>query len=667
MGGTERGDLLKKIVRLCLALFFFVVPLGQVSRAAAQEAGVLRMSTPETDHFPTIQFRLDALDAQGNFIDSLQTADIQIQEDGQSVLPQTLEKVRNGLQVIIALNISPVMAKQYNGITGYALIQNSLADWVSSQPQNATLAPDDFSLATPTGLVLIRERDLKLAAKALTDYQPDLAHAQPALGSLAEALDLATDPLSQPFMKRSILYITPALPISNSTTITDLTKRAQGIGIKINIWQVKEAKTGGEAAISQFEQMANDTGGEFEEINLAEPLPEIGPVFQALRTTYQVQYASKIQKSGLHALSVQVKQAGSSLISNENSFDLTVQPPNPIFLSPPASIQRYWTPPEKNAVPSLAPEVVTMQIMVEFPDHHPRALKATRLYVNGKMVTENTAEPFDRFTWSIDDLETATRQMLRAEAVDSVGLSGSSMEIPVEVLIDQPAKTELAERVSIQGMVAVGAVTAAGLVLSTVLILTNSQRRARRKHQQADKRLMNDPVTQPVRIREERARTQKGQPPAAKPAATNPAPARPAGAHTSSMWSNPIWPRKSGPAAPAHLIALDENEQPITGGMILLTRQEITFGTDPQRATQVLNSPTVNDLHARLYRSAEGTFFLADQGSIAGTWINFAPITINGARLEHGDLIHIGRMMFRFELADPAQSQIKVIDLEQLP
>jgi predicted component of type VI protein secretion system len=81
----------------------------------------------------------------------------------------------------------------------------------------------------------------------------------------------------------------------------------------------------------------------------------------------------------------------------------------------------------------------------------------------------------------------------------------------------------------------------------------------------------------------------------------------------------------------------------------------------------VLNSPTVNDLHARLYRSTDGDFFLADQGSIAGTWINFAPITINGARLEHGDLIHIGRMMFRFELAQPTQAQIKVIDLEQMP
>ena len=51
---------------------------------------------------------------------------------------------------------------------------------------------------------------------------------------------------------------------------------------------------------------------------------------------------------------------------------------------------------------------------------------------------------------------------------------------------------------------------------------------------------------------------------------------------------NPIWPRGSAQNAPARLVALDENEQPITGGAIPLSRQEITFGTDPQRATQVL-------------------------------------------------------------------------------
>jgi pSer/pThr/pTyr-binding forkhead associated (FHA) protein len=81
----------------------------------------------------------------------------------------------------------------------------------------------------------------------------------------------------------------------------------------------------------------------------------------------------------------------------------------------------------------------------------------------------------------------------------------------------------------------------------------------------------------------------------------------------------------------------------------------------------VLESATVNELHARLYRDSEDNFFLADQESIAGTWVNYAPITSGGTRLEHGDLIHIGKVLFRFEIMDPARiptAEIKVTDLE---
>ena len=128
-----------------------------------------------------------------------------------------------------------------------------------------------------------------------------------------------------------------------------------------------------------------------------------------------------------------------------------------------------------------------------------------------------------------------------------------------------------------------------------------------------------------------------------------------------------LWPRTSPPNAPARLVALDESEQPLTGGIVYLSRQEITFGSDPKRATQVLNSPTVDSLHARLFHNPEGEFFLADQGSIAGTWINYAPVTSTGARLEHGDLIHIGKTMFRFELTNPDQAtsaKVNVVDVE---
>jgi predicted component of type VI protein secretion system len=61
----------------------------------------------------------------------------------------------------------------------------------------------------------------------------------------------------------------------------------------------------------------------------------------------------------------------------------------------------------------------------------------------------------------------------------------------------------------------------------------------------------------------------------------------------------------------------------------------------------------VEALHASLTREKEGTFRLTDEGSTAGTWVNYAQVPESGTYLEQGDLIHFGRVGFRFMLRDP--------------
>jgi predicted component of type VI protein secretion system len=61
----------------------------------------------------------------------------------------------------------------------------------------------------------------------------------------------------------------------------------------------------------------------------------------------------------------------------------------------------------------------------------------------------------------------------------------------------------------------------------------------------------------------------------------------------------------------------------------------------------------VEALHARLRQDETGAYILSDEGSVAGTWVNYAPISTGGIRLEHGDILHIGRVIFRFSLLKP--------------
>jgi hypothetical protein len=248
----------------------------------------------------------------------------------------------------------------------------------------------------------------------------------------------------------------------------------------------------------------------------------------------------------------------------------------------------------------------------------------------------------------LGEVTVSKRQILRVEAVDTLDLTGSSIEVPVEILVEQPARNRLIENVSENGMIALGAMTAAGAILALVMVLTSNRRKLQRKKAANDRKALKDPLTQPVPIRQDAPRSKK--------------------VSTTSNWIAPVWPKADGQNAPARLVALDNNEQPITGGVIALSRQEITFGSDPRRATQVLESPTVDGLHARLSRTDEGEFVLSDQNSVAGTWVNYAPVTAAGARLEHGDLVHIGKVIFRFEFTDPARVpavEVTVLELEK--
>ena len=66
-----------------------------------------------------------------------------------------------------------------------------------------------------------------------------------------------------------------------------------------------------------------------------------------------------------------------------------------------------------------------------------------------------------------------------------------------------------------------------------------------------------------------------------------------------------------------------------------------------------LDDPSVEGLHARIIRQVDGSYFLRDQGSRAGTWVHYKQISDTGQKLSHGDIVHFGRSAHRFVLADP--------------
>ena len=80
---------------------------------------------------------------------------------------------------------------------------------------------------------------------------------------------------------------------------------------------------------------------------------------------------------------------------------------------------------------------------------------------------------------------------------------------------------------------------------------------------------------------------------------------------------------------------------------------EMTFGSDPMQATRILDDPSVSPLHARL-KEENGEYILSDEKSIAGTSVNFELLT-TPRRLQHDDVLQIGRLSYRFKLRKPPE------------
>ena len=633
-----------KTGRLCLLLLAMGgVILGFTAPAAAQDeqpAWWLLPSNPETGQFPLIQFYLEAYDTAGNSIPDLNMNEIRVLENGVELPLEELQRIEPGVQIIVAANNAPSLANFVGGATIFDRLRIALRDWASRQPAGT---PDDFSIASNSGLLAVRLQDPQQWIKAIEDFAPNLRESQPSVISFSQALELATDPNKNPRMKRSILYITTVPTAAEQEALPNLAARAAQLGVQVNVWLVATPDVVNNPQVQPLQQMAAITGGQFFLFTGREELPNLDVYLEPIRYQYQLGYVSQITQSGSQTLAVRMQRGELTASSDELEFPLTVLPPNPIFLSPPVDILRSWTATEgKPDEAILQPLVVSIPILIEFPDGHPRPVRRTQLLVDGVVQVENTQPPFDIFLWSLAPYAESQRVMVQARIEDSLGLENASIETAVQINIAPKQMSFMEKLVTRRWPVILAAVLLTALILISVLYF--ARRRLSLKKRREDRRAYRDPLTQPVPIRQVEPAQPRQQTPSVEPA------------RDKINWA------LSKLKAPARLVQLDAEGKPVRGSTIPLDKDQITFGKDAKRVTCVLDSASVSGMHARFFRSAEGQYMLADAGSVAGTWINYVPAPMEGLQLQHGDMVHFGKMAFRFELSNPPkQTRLKVV------
>lgn len=605
-------------MRKILALFLVITLLYLgVAPARAQTSARLSVYGLQTDSFPAITAGMDVFDASGNFVSGLTRTDVSLLEDAQSRPVTSLKELQPGTEFALALDPGPFFAyRDVNAVTRIDKIMKALKEWAAAHPDSLG---DDLSFIPTGGTPATRLVTTAAFSEALAAYKPDLNNLVSSPQTLSAALDAVSEPSSQPGRKPVVLYITSIPAEGDIPLLQNLAKRAVAGFIRVDVWIVSSQAFFSTSGATALKDLAIQTGGQSFFFSGAEQLPSPDDYLAPLRHTYLLEYSSGILTSGSHTLAVQVTLNGGPVSSADIPFELDVQPPNPILVAPPQQIVRTAPDARTTAAASFIPAQQTISIIVEFPDKRTRPLVRTVLYVDGIQAGENTSAPFDQFTWDLKGYTISAQHILTVKAVDSYGLSKVSLGVPVLVTVVKPQFGLLPWLSRNSQWVALGAIFFAGGGL--VVIFTSSRVRNRRKTA-TGRRSRLDPLTQPVHPER-----------------------RKSGLHLER--------KNMVKSSEAYLVRLKDDGQPITAPPIPIASAEVIFGSDPIQATYILDDPSVSPRHARL-KEKHGEYILSDEKSVAGTWINYEQLT--GPRsLSHGDVIHFGRMSYRFMLRKPPE------------
>ncbi len=623
--------------RVILTLIWILILILGVANnlTSAQEGTQVRLAPINSEEFPRMTSYLDVRTPEGDFVFGLERQNVRIFEDGNQLMVLELEPLRTGVQFVLAVSPGPAFEiRDVQGISRYEYLVEALVGWANSR-QGSTI--DDLSIILAEGSESTHLSESDSWVSMLNSYKPKGSETGPDFDLLAQALDVAADPTSNLGMGRAVLFITPLPSQDVSLGLQSLAARANQQGVKIFIWLVASSELFSSPGALQLAQLAEQTGGGLFAYSGQESIPSPEDFLEGLRTSYFLAYNSEITTSGPQQVSAEVNLDGQRISSPVQEFDLEVLPPSIAFISPPMEIERKSLEDDIDSE-VLVPDSQDLEVLVEFPDGHMRPLSRTTLLINGQEHYSNSRDPFDKFTWDLSSITSSAEYILEVEVEDKLGLSSKSLEASVLVNVVNPSPKPLRIISQNQGIFAVVVVAVSGVILLFVLVLGGRLRPGLLRDFRRRSRPVNS-VTQPVQSIPEQPSQRR------------------------ATWINRFrWSRSRITSRQyAQLIPLTNANQEDTYPPIVVTNPVVIFGSNAAQADFIVEDGSVEGVHAKLTRESQGVFRLSDEGSIAGTWVNYSPISSKGVILEQGDLVHIGRVGFRFIMRHPLKVRKPVI------
>lgn len=611
-----------------------------VSTVQAQAEIPVRLGGLNISEFPKIITYVDIRGPQGFFVSGLPTDAATVFEDEQP-LAASLTEVRPGAQIVVAYgggeNFGIINLEAQ---TRYAALASWMQTWASTQLEPGV---DTFSLMVPEGVIVSHESDPQVWLDGLANYEPDFNLAATPLKILSAAIDAALDPLPKEGMGRVVLFLTEGIPDEQQAALQSQIDRAAQGGVRLHIGFVNSVNLFESNAAVILQAAVFQTGGQYFSFSNDEALPDLNLMMESSRRAYLLEYRSKINAPGTHTIMVMVNSDSGELLSSPVSFEANLAAPIPVFVSPPAQIVRSYPPDAALEPENLAPNVQTLELLAEFPDSIPRELTEVSLYINENLVARSTKPPFDQINFDLTPFQKNETLQMRLEVVDELGMTGSSLTLPMEVVVLEPDRGFFLSLGRNVYLIIAGVVGLSGAVLFLVLVLAGRLRPRRLGEQREKRKAAADPVTSPIKEKKKADAEQ----------------ATVLERITQRLPSASIlqWPSRTRPTTDpyGYLVRVSEDGEQDSESLFPITATELTFGSDTKQAVIAVDDPAVAPLHARMWRDDDGNYSIEDAGSVSGTYRNYSQVKEGGEQLDHGDLIHIATIGYRFTLSKPAK------------
>ncbi len=587
-------------------------------------------STPQTDQFPLVQILMDIHDPKGGFVHGLGKDNLQLLENGQPVNLQDFHEEHLGVQLVFVINPGDsFLQSDQEGNTYYDLLISNLVEWARKK-LGSTL--DDLSIIVTDGPSQSHLNNPLELFYTLASYNLP-SNPSPSLDSALKAIDIAADPPPRPGMKRLVLLITAPLSDDQVVSLQNLQARANQNQVHFHIWLVTSPN---ELASpnAPLTQLAEQTQGSITSIRKPQDIPDLEALLSPLRYSYALSYSSQITNAGEQQVSAEIHTKEFNIQVPSISYKLDLKPPNPAFISPPTEIIRKPNDATtgasfKSQSGDLFPSQQKLNLIIDFPDGRQRQIVLTRFWVDGTIINEIKQPPYDQITWDLTKYQQSGHHILQVEVIDQLGLSGKTIETPIYVKVEHPAQSSSKFLPQNIIWIAISIILFSAALFLLALIMGGrlspvSQRMSKRLS--SPRKTSQDPLSQPVPI--------------------HPLPLHSQVIKPNLTVSNNPFPQNFG-----RLIPLASSKTDVTPGQYDLTSDEVGIGKRADAVQFVINDPSVDAIHAKLVRLEDGRYRLLDNGSLYGTWVNYTPISQEGIILEDGDLIHFGKVGFRFSIS----------------